>query len=81
MSRKLALLIANSAYDDRAIAQLVTPEVDVDALASVLRDPEVGQFDDVQSLINEATPVVRRAIARFFDKKKRGQVCSGWQWR
>ena len=35
MSRKLALIIGNSEFEDRNLAQLVTPDADVNALAEV----------------------------------------------
>ncbi len=71
MSLKLALLIANGVYDDTTLSQLVTPEVDIDALAMVLRDPEIGGFDEVEALKNEPTRTIMMAIARFFNGKKR----------
>ncbi len=66
MSLKLALLIANSIYDDTTINRLLTPEADVDALAMVLRDPGIGGFDEVETLKNEPKQTIMMAIARFF---------------
>ena len=42
MSRKFALIIGNSEYEDTKLARLVTPGADVSALAKVLRAPEIG---------------------------------------
>ena len=71
MGRKLALLIANSVYDDTNLSRLVTPEADVYALAKVLRDQDIGDFDEVEPpLKDESTRTIMVAIARFFAKKK-----------
>ena len=70
MSRKFALVIGNSEYDDPKLARLRTPSRDVDALAGVLKDPAVGQFDKVVPVVNQTTAVVFREIAAFFVGKK-----------
>lgn len=74
MSRKLALIIGNSEFEDRSLAQLVTPDADVNALAEVLRDPEVGGFDEVTALVNQPSTTVRRAIAGFFMSRGRDDL-------
>ncbi|MBM3239487.1 hypothetical protein FJZ31_24605 [Candidatus Poribacteria bacterium] len=71
MSRKLALLIGNSEYEDTNLARLRTPDADVNALAEVLRDVEIGGFDEVTPLINQPNDLIRRAIGRFFAGKTR----------
>jgi len=73
MSDRLALIIANSEYDDPKLAQLVTPSRDAEALAEVLSDPAIGGFD-VTLLVNETMPVVRRGIARLYRRKKKGDL-------
>jgi Caspase domain len=74
MSRKLALIIGSSEYEDPTLARLVAPRADVTALDSVLKHPEVGSFDDVTVLIDQPESVVRRAIARFFAEKSRDDL-------
>jgi len=74
MGRRFALIIGNSDYQDVNLAQLVTPGKDVSALVEVLRDPQIGGFDEVTALVNESGDVVRRAIARFFGKRKRDDL-------
>ena len=69
MTRKFALVIGNSHYADPALARLKAPEADVHALASVLRDPVIGGFDDVQELVDEPEHAIRRAIATFYANK------------
>lgn len=53
MSRKLALIIGNSEYQDTKLAQLVTPGEDVGDLAEILRASDIGAFDEVTALFNE----------------------------
>jgi hypothetical protein len=66
MSKKIALIIGNSEYEDGNLAKLKTPDTDVNALAEVLRDAEIGGFDEVSELVNQPSTVIRRAIASFF---------------
>jgi formylglycine-generating enzyme required for sulfatase activity/uncharacterized caspase-like protein len=72
--RKLALIIGNSEYEDGSLAQLVTPGADAVELADVLRDPSVGNFDEVIRLINQPVAAVRRAISHFYTGKGRDDV-------
>ena len=69
MGRKIALVIGNSEYDDASLARLITPSEDVNDLATLLKSPEVGGFDEVLALVNEAATSVRKAIARLFKEK------------
>ncbi len=69
MGRKVALVIGNSEYDDASLARLITPSEDVNDLATLLKSPEVGGFDEVLALVNEAATSVRKAIARLFKEK------------
>jgi|GEM_PF-3233295 len=71
MSRKLALVIGNSEYDDLNLARLVTPGADVESLTQILGDSNIGGFDEVTMLVNESATTIRRAIARFFAGKSR----------
>ena len=71
MSQRLALIIGNSEYEDTSLARLVTPGEDASDLAEVLRDPEIGSFDEVTTLINQPVTIVRRTIESFFVKKRR----------
>lgn len=74
MARKLALIIGNSHYEDSCLAKLAAPDVDVRALADVLRTPNIGAFDEVTPVMNEGLATVRKAIARFFDLKHRDDL-------
>ncbi|MFD6311313.1 caspase, EACC1-associated type [Streptomyces nigra] len=65
-----ALIIANERYDDRALKQLKAPGHDADALAEVLGDPEIGDFD-VDVVSNQPSYVLRRRIEHFFSDRRR----------
>jgi uncharacterized caspase-like protein len=73
MSDRLALVIANSEYDDPKLARLETPSHDAEALAKVLRDPAIGGLE-VTLLVNQAQRVVLEAIARLYQYKRKGDL-------
>src|SRR6266702_3487287 len=62
--RRLALLVATSAYNDPDLRQLRAPGHDATELAEVLRDPRIGGFE-VQVLINSASGEVQEGIEDF----------------
>ncbi|MFN8595247.1 MAG: caspase family protein [Anaerolineae bacterium] len=70
MNRKLALIIGNSHYQDPNLAKLVAPTEDVSDLAEVLRHPDIGEFDEVQTLLNSSSEEIRLHIQDFFFDKK-----------
>ena len=74
MARKLALIIGNSQYQDACLSKLTAPDVDVRALVDTLQSPGIGNFDEVVPLMNEDCATVRRAIARFFEAKRRDDL-------
>jgi len=70
MSGKFALIIGNTEYTDPGLAQLTAPGKDTEDFARVLKDREIGAFDDVNILLNQPESVVRGVIDEFFDQKK-----------
>ena len=70
MPDRLALIIANSDFDDPKLCRLQTPLRDAEALAEVLDNPEIGNFD-VSLLVDEPVDVVRRKIARFYAYRRK----------
>jgi uncharacterized caspase-like protein/pSer/pThr/pTyr-binding forkhead associated (FHA) protein len=70
MSRKFALIIGNSQYQDARLSQLMTPQEDVNDLADVLRAPDIGGFDEVKALVNETDANIRLSLEDFFADKK-----------
>ena len=60
-----ALIIATDEYTDPGLRQLRAPASDAQALAAVLRDPMIGDFD-VRTLLNEPAHEVNLAVEEFF---------------
>jgi Caspase domain len=67
--RRFALLIGTTSYQDSRLNQLASPEVDVQALADVLKDPSIGGYDDVNLLMNQSSLAISQAVEQFFKKK------------
>ncbi|MFJ9742086.1 caspase domain-containing protein [Streptomyces sp. NPDC101166] len=65
-----ALIIANDRYEDGGLRQLKAPAQDAVALAEVLGDPQIGDFD-VDVLRNEPAHAIRRTVERFFSDGRR----------
>jgi hypothetical protein len=74
MSSKYALIIANTEYTDPNLAQLSAPGKDAEEFARVLKDKEIGAFDDVKVLLNHPDSTAREAIDEFFDQKKQDDL-------
>ncbi len=73
-SRRFALIIASDQYDDSRLNRLKAPANDADDLARVLRDPTIGGFEDITTVINQKADTVRDAIVKFFKGKKRNDL-------
>ncbi|HEX5942407.1 MAG TPA: caspase family protein, partial [Anaerolineales bacterium] len=67
---KYALIIGNDRYTDQKLAKLKTPAADSQALARVLKDQNIGSFDEVIPLINKTEVQVSRAISALLSNKK-----------
>lgn len=67
---KYALIVANTEYTDPSLAKLSAPGKDAESFARVLKDKDIGAFDDVKVILNQPEPVAREAIDEFFDQKK-----------
>jgi uncharacterized caspase-like protein len=61
---RAALIVASNEYDDPMFSRLRAPVHDAEALARVLRNPEIGGFE-VRTLLNGAWHVVREEIEGF----------------
>ncbi|MEV1117491.1 TCP-1/cpn60 chaperonin family protein [Actinosynnema sp. NPDC049800] len=57
-----ALLVATGEYEDVRLSRLRAPEQDVERLAAVLEDPDVGGFTTVEVLRDRADHEIRRAV-------------------
>ncbi|HEX8871050.1 MAG TPA: caspase family protein, partial [Lentzea sp.] len=65
MSRRLALIIANSTYDHEGLSRLRSPAADAEALAEVLGDRRVSEFS-VQVVRDETASVVQERVEDLF---------------
>ncbi|MCP3962889.1 MAG: FHA domain-containing protein [bacterium] len=70
VGRRMALVIANSVFDDDRLTRLAKPDNDASRLAEVLQDSAVCGFHEVQILHNDQSERIRREIARFFARKR-----------
>ncbi|MEU8813615.1 caspase family protein [Actinoplanes sp. NPDC048796] len=64
MSRK-ALIVANDSYEHEGFRRLLAPAADASALAHVLGDPNIGDFD-VRVVSNEPAYVIQERIEDLF---------------
>lgn len=67
---RYALLIATNTFDSTGLQQLRSPVRDVEGLASVLKDPLIGDFD-VTTALDQEQHQVTRAIESFFRGRNR----------
>jgi Caspase domain len=68
-----ALVVANGEYQSAKLRRLRAPTQDADALARVLHDPEIGDFE-VELVRDQPEHVLRRRIARFFADRRRDDL-------
>jgi outer membrane protein assembly factor BamB len=68
-----ALIIASDQYADPGLQRLRAPASDARALAAVLRDPGIGDFE-VRTLLNEPAHVVNLAVEEFFADRQPGDL-------
>ena len=61
MGSRYALIVATDQYSDAGLRELAAPVHDAAALAAVLGDPAVGDFD-VATLSNQSAQDVRMAV-------------------
>ncbi len=70
MSKRIALIIDSNTYQDAVLSRLETPETDLHALTITLDDPEIGNFDKVERLVNQPASEIGSHIADLFAWKK-----------
>jgi len=71
--KRYALIIASYEYSDSKLRRLIAPPQDAEALARVLQDPRIGNFE-VQALLNRPSHEVRQAVEAFFADRKRDDL-------
>ncbi|MEZ4869691.1 MAG: caspase family protein [Caldilineaceae bacterium] len=74
MTHKFALLICNNEYSDETLTRLIAPNEDANALASVLKDSQIGKFDNVDVVSNKSSQLILEAIADFYAQKNRDDL-------
>jgi molecular chaperone DnaJ len=67
MAQRLALIISSGS--DSKLSRLAAPEVDDRALEAMLKDPQIGFFDGITTLMDRSDSEVRIAIDQFFRNK------------
>ena len=72
-STRSALIVANDRYQDPGLRKLRAPTRDAEALARVLGEPGIGNFD-VKVVTNEPEHRLRREIAAFFADRSRDDL-------
>ena len=72
--RRFALIIAASEYQDSDFQKLIAPGKDAEALASVLKNPDIGGYDDVKVVKNEPAYKVNEEIQAFFSDRIRNDL-------
>ncbi|MET8975657.1 caspase family protein [Streptomyces sp. NPDC004539] len=73
MGRRLALLVATYDHQDATLRQLTSPAQDAEALAAVLRDPDIAGFE-VTTLVNEPYHRVGSAISDLYRDRRRDDL-------
>jgi hypothetical protein len=73
MAGRHALIVATDAYADAKLSRLRAPAKDAEALADVLRDPAIGEFE-VELALNQPEATLRRRIAAFFSDRSREEL-------
>jgi len=67
-STRCALIVANDSFADPALRRLRAPAQDAEALAEVLHDPAIGDFE-VGTVLNRPAHEVDRAVEAFFSDR------------
>lgn len=63
--QRRALIVASDEYDHDGLRQLLSPAADAEALARVLGDPQIGDFD-VRVVHNETAHIIQAQIEDLF---------------
>jgi uncharacterized caspase-like protein len=71
---KVALLIGISQYDAATLSPLPAAERDVRAMQRILENPEMGKFDQVDSLINPDLVRMQRKIDTLFSERTKDDL-------
>jgi len=73
-AQRKALIVANDAYEHDGLGQLLAPSADAQALAAVLGDEQIGDFD-VQVVRNEPAHVIQGQVEELFSEARPMTSC------
>jgi Caspase domain len=73
MPDRLALIIANSEYEDPKLSRLLASSRDALALGEALQDPEIGDFETI-TLVNATQGEVAKAINRLYLRRTKDDL-------
>jgi len=74
VAKKYALLVGTDRYEDRGFSPLTVPRADVAALKNVLTDPQIGGFDQVDTLLNGSLAEIMEAVGELFGDKSKDDL-------
>jgi hypothetical protein len=73
--RRVALLVANSEFGAASgIANLRFPQADARELAELLRNPEIGKFDRIETIIEKTRDEIETSVAQTLDEERGAMV-------
>jgi Caspase domain len=71
--QRKALIVASDQYEQEGLRNLVAPAADAEALAGVLGDPQIGDFD-VQVVRNEPSHVIQAQVEDLLSESRPDDV-------
>ncbi|MCB9100592.1 MAG: caspase family protein [Anaerolineales bacterium] len=74
MSKRIALVIDNRAYQDDLLSQLPPLQIESQALIAILLEPSMGNFNSVELLTNPSVAQLRYHLSNLFNRKKQFDV-------
>lgn len=74
MAEKFALVIGCNEYQDSTLPRLKTPSGDIQDLAALIKNPEIGNFNNVVTLLNKPFSTVSLEIAKLFANKNKDDL-------
>lgn len=71
MTKRIAFIVHTQTYFEPKLAQLRPSTADAVALAELLRDPTIGNFDEVELAVNPPADELCQRVAGLFQRKQR----------
>jgi len=67
--RRYALIVANYEFEDKRLQNLTSPAKDAELLVELLKNYEIGNYDEINLQINKSDDFLRKEINAFFSGK------------